>query len=73
MRDTLAIINKIAIFFRKRQIIKGKSYMCLDNKIGNFTIGKIYKCYQTNYLEDDFGSADVSGEYKDFWNCFKEM
>lgn len=60
------------IFKSKDTPKKGKFYLCIDNKIGDFTIGKVYKCEQNDYLEDDSGSSDIFGEYKNFHKCFVE-
>ena len=58
---------------RKHILTQGKNYLCINNKIGDFTVGKIYYCNQTNYLDDDKGTSDAYGEYKHFWKCFKEI
>lgn len=61
------------LFPREHVLIEGKSYLCIDDKIEGFTVGKIYYCNQTDYLEDDDGRSDVYGDYKSFWKCFIEV
>lgn len=66
------ILEKLVWKFSKHSIQEGKSYFCIDNCIGDFTVGKVYTCEQTDYLEDDTGSSDIFGKYKNFYKCFVE-
>ena len=66
------ILKKLVWRFNKHPFQKGKSYLCIDNQIGDFTIGKVYKCEQDDYLEDDSEGSDTFGEYKNFYKCFVE-
>ena len=66
------ILKKLVWKFNKHPLKEGKSYLCVDNSIGDFTVGKVYICKQDDYLEDDLGCSDVFGEYKDFYKSFVE-
>lgn len=64
------ILEYLKFRFSSHPIKKGKSYLCVDNRIGDFTVGKVYICEQDDYLEDDLGCSDVFGNYKEFYKCF---
>lgn len=67
------ILKKLVWRFNKHPLKEDKSYLCIDNQIGDFTVGKVYICEQNDYLEDDFGRSDIFGEYKNFYKCFVEL
>ena len=66
------IFKYLKFRFSSHPLQEGKSYLCIDNQIGDFTIGKVYICDQDDYLEDDTGGSDIFGEYKNFYKCFVE-
>ena len=69
-------VNKAKELFKiltnGKTLTKGKSYLCIKD-FDDFTVGKTYYCEQTNYLVNDSSSADTYGDYKGFWECFKEI
>ena len=66
-------IIKILLWrFETHPIKKGVSYLCIDNCIGDFTVGKVYICQQNDYLEDDlrFFYIDKPIRNKDIWGSY---
>lgn len=66
------IIKRLLWRFDTHPLKNGKSYLCIDNCIGDFTVGKVYICQQDDYLEEDSVGSDIYGEYKSFYKCFVE-